>query len=154
MVLRIPRFQQVDGRPLDIIAEHNRVVGEHGSVAIAKHGRPPAADRAEALRRQIQGQQTTRIYVVCRREDGGFDVFRSKLGGVLFPEDGLAWKQAPRPAYYSRMMIQPTVLFLAVEELSASRLEHLTIESSGKRLVESIGRCSTSLFTVYESASR
>lgn len=154
MVLRIPRLQQVDGQTVDIVAEHNRVVSEHGRVAIAKHGRPPATDRAEILNQQIHGHQVTRLYVVCRREDGGFDVFRSKLVGILFPGDRSAWNQAPRPAYYSRMMQQPTVLFLADEKLSPSRLEHLTIDSSGKRLAETIGRCSTSLFTVHESASR
>ena len=153
MVLRIPRLHVVDGRSIDVVAEHNRVVRAQGSVAIAKHGRPPAKDRAALLRSQILEKVATYLYIVCRREDGGFDVFRSRLSGILSPADHAAWDRAPKPAYYSRLVLRPTVLFLASEELSPDRLDHLTIDSSQNLLSDTIRRCSTSLFTVYESGN-
>jgi hypothetical protein len=147
IALRFDRYAFCGGQCYNVIQEHNNIIKHDGQVALAKFGRRPSMSLVNILKEQIAARRQTRLYAVCR-SDNGYECFSSKIENLVVGPDLDHQVSARAPQYYSHLKFERGLWIILSTPLIKARIGELYLHSNNRQLQDVLDECRTAMMLV------
>jgi hypothetical protein len=130
-LMRVPLLTPIDGRSINTIDAHAKVLEASGEVSVAKFG---ASNRVEPLQEQLKSGTRTNLIIVYR-QNNGFHALQSRIRAI---RRGSATNDIRKssPEYHASLSYAAGLWFIIESPLIKCDLSKLRLASNKKPVLE------------------
>ena len=144
VALRIRPKVTIRWQDIDVFQEHNNIIAQEGSVALAKFAGDKKRPNMTGVLAAIEAGHTPFLYLVFK-QNAEYKSVRAPVSQILFARDPHPF-QCPR--YYTDLQLTPSLWFILSSPLEPSSLEGLHLLTNGRPLQQVLAECRTVMMMV------